>query len=68
LADKILHGHGKAKPLPFTLPELDDHLPMAGLSREALHEMIEAGMASDFTGSPTLFTVGIAVRLKGPVL
>ncbi|MCG7394249.1 damage-inducible mutagenesis protein [Microvirga sp. ACRRW] len=65
---RLESGHGKGKPLPFRLPELDSHLPMGGLPRGALHEMIEAGMASEFAGSTTLFTAGIAARLKGPVL
>jgi protein ImuA len=33
-----------------------------------LHELIEAGPASEFAGCTTLFTAGIAARLKGPVL
>src|SRR5215207_1187880 len=61
-------GSHKTKPLPFGLHALDDHLPGGGLARGALHEVIEAGLASEFAGSTTLFTAGIAARLRGPVL
>src|SRR3712207_9495286 len=61
-------GSQKTKPLPFGLRALDEHLPGGGLARGALHEMIGAGLASEFAGSTTLFTPGIAARLKGPVL
>lgn len=58
----------KTQPLPFGLPDIDHHLPGGGLARGTLHELIEAGMASEFAGCTTLFTAGIAARLKGPVL
>jgi protein ImuA len=58
----------KTGPLPFGIPQIDDHLPNGGLTRGALHELIEAGVASEFAGCATLFTAGIAARLKGPVL
>src|SRR5215207_11531259 len=61
-------GSQKIKSLPFGLREIDGHLPGGGLARGALHEMIEAGLASEFAGSTTLFTAGIAARLRGPVL
>ena len=61
-------GSHKIKPLPFSVRSLDGHLPAGGLARGALHEMIEAGLASEFAGCTTLFTAGIAARLKGPVL
>jgi protein ImuA len=61
-------GSHKTKPLPFGLRPVDEHLPGGGLTRGGLHEMIEAGLASEFAGSTTLFTAGIAARLKGPVL
>jgi protein ImuA len=61
-------GSQKTKPLPFGLRAVDEHLPGGGLARGALHEMIESGLASEFAGSTTLFTAGIAARLKGPVL
>jgi len=61
-------GAQKTKPLPFGLKALDSHLPGGGLARGVLHEMIEAGHASEFAGCTTLFTAGIAARLKGPVL
>jgi len=54
--------------LPFGIPVLDEHLPGGGLARGALHEMIEAGIASEFAGSATLFVAGVAARLPGPVL
>ncbi len=61
-------GPRKTQPLPFGLRRVDDHLPGGGLARGALHEMIEAGLASEFAGCTTLFAAGIAARLKGPVL
>ncbi|WP_134497319.1 ImuA family protein [Microvirga pakistanensis] len=61
-------GSQKTRPLPFGLKPLDAHLPGGGLARGVLHEMIEAGHASEFAGCTTLFTAGIAARLKGPVL
>ncbi|AWM86996.1 ImuA family protein [Microvirga sp. 17 mud 1-3] len=61
-------GSRKAGSLPFGIPVLDEHLPDGGLARGALHEMIEAGIASEFAGCTTLFTAGIAARLKGPIL
>jgi len=61
-------GFHKTKPLAFGLPEVDARLPGGGLARGALHEMVEAGIASEFAGCTTLFTAGIAARLKGPVL
>jgi protein ImuA len=61
-------GSQKTKPLPFGLRAVDEHLPGGGLARGALHEMIEAGLASEFAGSTTHFTAGIVARLKGPVL
>src|SRR3712207_4719346 len=68
---QIARHHGgshKAAPLPFGLGGIDDRLPGGGLARGALHEMIEAGFASEFAGCTTLFTAGIATRLKGSVL
>ncbi len=54
--------------MPFGIAALDDHLPGGGLARGALHEVVEAGPVAEFAGSATLFTAGIAARLKGPVL
>ena len=61
-------GSQPRKLLPFGVPPVDEHLPSHGLARSALHEIIEAGPASEFAGAATLFTAGIAARLKGPVL
>jgi protein ImuA len=61
-------GSQRRKPLPFGVPHIDEHLPDHGLARGTLHEIIEAGPASEFAGAATLFTAGIAARLKGPVL
>jgi protein ImuA len=64
-----LEGSAQARPsLPFGIAAVDDHLPGGGLARGALHEVIEAGPAAEFAGSASLFTAGIAARLKGPVL
>ncbi|WP_230533026.1 ImuA family protein [Microvirga roseola] len=61
-------GSSKVCPLPFGVAAIDSHLPGNGLARGALHEMVEAGLAAEFAGCATLFTAGIAARLKGPVL
>ena len=61
-------GSQRRQPLPFGVPLIDEHLPGHGLARGTLHEIIEAGAASEFAGAATLFTAGIAARLKGPVL
>lgn len=60
--------YGSRKSLPFGVLALDRHLPSKGLPLGALHEVIEEGPASEFAGSATFFTAGIAARLKGPVL
>jgi protein ImuA len=65
---RLQGGPRKAKPLPFGLADVDGYLPGGGLARGALHEMIEAGLASEFAGCTTLFAAGIAARLEGPVL
>ncbi|MDF2812717.1 MAG: damage-inducible mutasis protein, partial [Microvirga sp.] len=54
--------------LPFGIAEVDVRLPGGGVARGALHEVTEGGSAAEFSGSATLFTAGIAARLKGPVL
>src|SRR3712207_9329615 len=59
-------GSQKTKPLPFGLRAVDEHLPGGGLARGALHEMIEAGLASEFAGSTTLFTAGGPAPPHGP--
>ncbi|MGF9764319.1 damage-inducible mutagenesis protein [Microvirga sp. 0TCS3.31] len=61
-------GSQHRKPLLFGVPPIDKHLPDHGLARGTLHEIIEAGPASEFAGAATLFTAGIAARLKGPIL
>jgi protein ImuA len=64
-----LEGSARTRvPLPFGIAAVDDHLPGGGLARGALHEVVEAGPAAEFAGSATLFTAGIAARLRGPVL
>ncbi len=62
------HAGKSYEVLPFGLQALDQHLPRGGLTRGALHEVIEAGPASDYAGVATLFVGGIAARLPGPVL
>ncbi len=54
--------------LSFGVKALDRRLPGGGLPRGALHEITEGGPAAEFSGSATLFTAGIAARLKGPIL
>lgn len=60
--------YGSRKSQPFGVLALDRHLPSKGLTLGALHEVIEEGPASEFAGTATFFTAGIAARLKGPVL
>lgn len=66
--EKLGGAHRSRKSLPFGVSALDRHLPNKGLSLGSLHEVIEAGQASEFAGTATFFTAGIAARLKGPVL
>jgi protein ImuA len=64
-----LNGQVRDRPaLPFGIRPLDEHLPAGGLALGALHEIVEAGPAAEFAGAATLFTAGIAARLKGPVV
>jgi protein ImuA len=41
---------------------------LGGLTLGSLHDVIEEGPASEFAGTATFFTAGLAARLKGPVL
>jgi protein ImuA len=66
--ERLGGAHGARKSLPFGISALDRCLPSKGLSLGSLHEVIEAGPASEFAGTATFFTAGIAARLKGPVL
>jgi protein ImuA len=52
----------------FGLDELDRSLPQGGLPLRHLHEVIEAGAASEHVGIATLFVAGILAQLSGPVL
>jgi protein ImuA len=61
-------AQGSRKSLPFGVSALDRHLLGGGLTLGALHEVIEEGPAAEFAGTATLFTAGIAARLRGPVL
>lgn len=64
-----IEGHKRHRPvLPFGVHALDEHLPNGGLMLGAVHEVVEAGPAAEFAGAATLFTAGIAARLKGPVV
>ncbi len=66
--ERLGGAHGSRKSLPFGISALDRHLPGKGLTFGSLYEVIEAGPASEFAETATLFTAGIAARLKGPVL
>ncbi|WP_201863238.1 ImuA family protein [Microvirga soli] len=66
--EKLDGTYRPRKALPFGIPSLDRHLPSKGLTLGSLHEVIENGPASELAGAATLFTAGIAARLKGPVL
>jgi protein ImuA len=62
------HGGNKVAVLPFGVEAVDGHLPGDGLCREHLHEIIEAGPASEHSGLAALFAAGILARLASPVL
>jgi protein ImuA len=66
--ERLDGGRHSRRPLPFAVAAIDHRLPQGGLALGALHEMVEAGPAAEFAGAATLFTAGIAARLKGPVL
>jgi protein ImuA len=64
-----MHTRGRAEDtLPFGVPLIDDHVPGGGLALGHVHEVIEAGRASEYASLATLFAGGIASRLQGPVL
>ena len=54
--------------LPFRVREVDRHLPGGGLALGSLHEVMQAGAASQHAAVATLFVAGILARNKGPVL
>jgi protein ImuA len=62
------HGGNKVAVLPFGIEAVDGHLPGGGLCLGHLHEIIEAGPASEHAGIATVFAAGILARLTGPVL
>ena len=59
---------GERAVLPFGPRAIDQRLPAGGLLLGHLHEVIEAGAASEYAGLATVFTAGILARLSGPVL
>src|SRR5215203_6112836 len=64
-----LESRGRArKGLPFGVRAVDRHLPGGGLTLGSLHEVMEAGVASEHAAVTTLFVAGILARNKGPVL
>lgn len=64
-----IEGDKRHRPtLPFMVNAIDRYLPGGGLALGAVHEVIESGPAAEFAGAATLFTAGIAARLKGPVV
>ena len=66
--ERLEHGRGQRAVLPFRVREVDRHLPAGGLALGALHEVMQAGAASEHAASATLFAAGILARNKGPVL
>jgi protein ImuA len=66
--ERLGGAYGSRKSLPFGVTAIDRHLPGRGLILGSVHEVIEEGPASEFAGTATFFTAGIAARLKGPVL
>jgi protein ImuA len=62
------HGGGTAAALPFGIEAVDEHLPGGGLCLGHLHEVMEAGPASEHAAMASIFAAGILARLPGPVL
>jgi protein ImuA len=62
------HGGSTAAALPFGIEAIDEHLPGGGLCLGHLHEVIEAGPASEHAAIASIFAAGILARLPGPVL
>jgi protein ImuA len=62
------HARGSGFALGFGVPEIDCHLPGNGLALGHLHEVVEAGVASEYASLATLFTAEIVARIPGPVL
>lgn len=62
------HGRAEGEVLPFGVASIDATLSQGGLARGHLHEVIEAGAASEYASLATLFAAGIVARLSGPVL
>ena len=62
------HGRLTGAVLPFGVDAIDACLPHGGLPRGHLHEAIEGGAASQYSGLATLFVAGILARMQGPVL
>ena len=62
------HGGSTAAVLPFGIEAIDEHLPGGGLCLGHLHEVIEAGPASEHAAIASIFAAGILARLPGPVL
>ena len=62
------NGRAERPHLPFGVVEVDERLPAGGLALGSLHEVIEAGPASDHAAIATLFAAGFFARLPGPIL
>jgi protein ImuA len=62
------HGGNMAAALPFGVEAIDGQLPGGGLCLGHLHEVIEAGPASEHAAIASIFAAGILARLPGPVL
>jgi protein ImuA len=62
------HGGSKAVVLPFGIEAVDTRLPGGGLCLGHLHEIVEAGSASEHAAIASIFAAGILARLPGPVL
>ena len=57
-----------ASTLEFGIAEIDTHLPEAGLTLAALHELSSGGADAAPAACATLFAAGILARLPHPVL
>jgi protein ImuA len=58
----------RRRAVPFGIASIDGHLPWRGLALGGVHEVMEAGAASEHAACAALFSAALLARLKGPVL
>jgi protein ImuA len=65
---RLEHRGRRRAVLPFRVGAVDAQLREGGIVLGALHEVMQAGAASEHAAVATLFIAGILARNKGPVL